>query len=139
MSILVPELLLTQSYLPFYPSKCSLKMQPGGYTHPCMDIRKIICMALSLSDQRLHFPSEGRSSGCRSAQGSPHQLLSLHGALVHSHLCEFAGARLHSCRTVSLPSFLYAQGTLSLQPPFLPAHSSSHELCICPLSSLFSP
>lgn len=61
---------------------------------------------LSLPDQCLCFPTDGRSSGCRLSQGSPHQSLSIHVALLHSHLCESAGALLHSCCIVSLPSFL---------------------------------
>lgn len=53
-------------------------------------------------------------------------------------ICRGSLAFLLHCVTPFLP-FLYAQGTLSLQPPFLPAHSLSHGLCICPLFSLFSP
>lgn len=116
------------------------KMQSGLYIHPTLYMRKIRCTALSLPDQCLRFPSEGRSSGCSLSQGSPHQSPSIHVALLHSHPCEIAGTLLHSRWIASLPSFLSCmnrQHFLSSPHPSLLV-LPNHWLCLFPLSSLFS-
>lgn len=127
-----PQHPLIRSSLHLCPVGSSLKTRPRQQVHAWPRGR-------SLHTEGSSSPLGQGPSGCGLFQKLSCLLFSLHAGLsTHSALCGIAQALLHSllyCITSFLP-FLYAWGTLSLQPPFLSAYSLNHELGLLSLSSL---
>lgn len=102
---MVHELPLTWSYLHFYHFKCSLKMQAGLYTHPSLDMGKIISWLCPFqTNVSVSFLMGGHLATAR-PRGAPIS----HSPFTWPYctaISEIAETLLHSPCIVSLPSFL---------------------------------